>query len=111
MYGESFVTYCGYDDYIIDLDMFPNLKDKDINEITKWLYDNSEKLCVNEDYVDNNPRSEMGPAREIIPYNDIDILLIDTLGANGVKWEKIKDEDRYFIYARNEKNEENEVSS
>lgn len=111
MYGESFVTYCGYEDYIVDLDKFPELQGKSEEEITKWLYDNSEKLSVDFTYEDNNPRGEMGKASEIIPYDPEATVLLHDLGSNGVTWDKIKNEEHYFVYIREEKNEEDEVSS
>lgn len=109
MYGESYVTICGYEDYVIDLDKFPNLKDKSHEEIEEWVYKNKNSLGV-ADYDDPNPRNEMGNASEIVPLKDSEDILADTLGYNGVTWDKIKNEERYFTCV-GEEEAEDEVSS
>lgn len=109
MYGEYYETICGYEDYVIDLDKFPNLKDKSHEEIEQWVYENKNSLGV-ADYDDPNPRNEMGNASEIVPLKDSEDILADTLGYNGVTWDKIKNEERYFTCVREEEAED-EVSS
>lgn len=109
MYGESFVTHCGYEDYVVDLDKFPNLKGKSEKKITEWLYNNKNNLSVVE-YDDPAPRDKMGNANEIVPQNEGDETLADSLGYQGVMWDKITDEERYFSYIREETDEESEVS-
>ena len=109
MYGESYVTICGYEDYVIDLDKFPDLKDKSHEEIEEWVYKNKNSLGVT-DYDDPNPREEMGDASEIIPLQPGDDILSEVLGYNGVQWDKIKNEERYFTCVREEEAED-EVSS
>ena len=110
MYGESYVTHCGYEDYVVDLEKFPDLQGKNEKEITEWLYNNKENLSVVE-YEDTAPRDKMGNANEIVPLDEGGDILADSLGYQGVMWDKITDEERYFSYIREEKNEEDEVSS
>ena len=69
MYGESFVTYCGFDDYVIDLENFPELQGKTGEEIAKWAYENSNKLSVDEDYDDNNRQSFEDTGRHLGWFN------------------------------------------
>ena len=105
MYGESFVTICGYEDYIVDLDKFPELQGKSEEEITEWLYKNSDNLYINDSYEDPNPREEMGGAYEIVPEGEGEYTLADTVGNNGVTWDKIKNEEHYFVYVGEEAEE------
>jgi hypothetical protein len=94
---------------VIDLDKFPDLKDKSHEEIEEWVYKNKNSLGVT-DYDDPSPRDDMGDASEIVPLKDSEDILADTLGYNGVKWDKIKNEKRYFTCVREEEDED-EVSS
>ena len=110
MYGESYVTYCGYDDYIIDLTKFPELTGKSGEEIANWAYDNSDKLSVDYDYDDSNPRDGQGQAFEIVPYDAELGSLTESFGANGCNWDKIKHEEHYLRYIRKEDAEEDEVT-
>ena len=110
MYGESFVTYCGYDDYIIDLDKFSELNGKTEEEIAKWAYDNSDNLSVDYDYNDTNPRDGQGHAFEIVPYKEELGSLTESFGVSGCNWDKIKHEEHYMLFIREEKDEEDEVT-
>lgn len=109
MYGESYTTHCGYEDYVIDLDKFPHLKGKDEEEIAQWVYDNRKSLGAVE-YDDPSPRDDMGDASEIVPYKQGDDMLSEVMGFNGVTWEKINDEERYFTYVGEVDDVEDEVS-
>jgi hypothetical protein len=110
MYGESYVTYCGYEDYVMDLDKFPELKEKSREEIAKWVYDNAGELSVNYSYEDKKPREGQGNAYEIVPYDENSSLLLDGLGSDGCNWDKIKHEEHYMLFIREEKDEEDEVT-
>jgi len=110
MYGESYVTYCGYEDYVMDLDKFPELKEKSREEIAKWVYDNSGELSVNDSYQDKNPREDQGNAYEIVPYDENLPVLLDGLGEGGCNWDKIKHEEHYMLFIREEKDEEDETT-
>ena len=111
MYGESFVTYCGFDDYVIDLENFPELQGKTGEEIAKWAYENSNKLSVDEDYDDNAPRPGQGSAYEIVPRDPELTSLTESFGYNGMKFNKIKDEKEYMLFIRKEKDEEDETTA
>ena len=111
MYAESFVTYCGFDDYVIDLENFPELQGKTGEEIAKWAYENSNKLSVDEDYDDNAPRPGQGSAYEIVPRDHELTSLTESFGYNGMKFDKIKDEKEYMLFIRQEKDEENETTA
>lgn len=111
MYGESFVTYCGYEDYIIDLNKFPELAGKSGEEIASWAYENSNKLSADADYFDENPREKQGMAFEIVPYDAELGSLTDNFGESGVNFDKIKNEKNYLLYIRKEKDEEEETTN
>jgi hypothetical protein len=100
MYGESFVTYCGFDDYVVDLDNFPELQGKTGGEVSKWAFENSKNLSVDEDYSDSNPRQGQGPAMEIVPFDEGLASLKESLGAKGMNFSKVKGEECYMLHIR-----------
>ena len=96
MHGESFVTYCGYGEYTLEVSDFPELEGMDGDDIADWLYDHSDEVCVDsEDYS------------KIVPYADDLCTLQDAMSDATLEWDKIKGEERYINYLGEVKSDDN----
>jgi hypothetical protein len=103
MHGESYVTYCGKGEYVIDTSKFPELDGKSEQEVVQWLYENQESVGVNSDYIDDDPNkhsyNDYDKAYEIVPLEEDDDespSLYDYTSDSSVVWDKIKNEEDYF---------------
>ena len=102
MHGQSYVTYCGMGEYVIDTSKFPELDGKTEDEVVKWLYDNQESVAVNTDYVDDDPNkhsvNQFDVAYEIVPLTEHgeNGTLQDYTSDASTMWDKIKNEEDYF---------------
>jgi len=99
MHGESYITYCGKGEYVIDTDKFPELQGMDEEQVIQWLYDHQEEVGVNPDYEDSDAKREGCTAYEIIPLDPQDseqARLYDYTSDASVEWDKIKGEEQYF---------------
>ena len=108
MHGESYVTYCGKGEYVIDTSKFPELDGKSEEEVVKWLYDNQERVAINSDYEDDDPDKHLyndyDKAYEVVPLDDSDsdsATLYDYTRDSSVVWDKIKHEEDYFRFMHN----------
>jgi len=105
MHGESYVTYCGKGEYVIDTSKFPELDGKNEQEVVNWLYENQEIVGVNSDYIDDDPNkhvyNDYDKAYEIVPLAEDDEespSLYDYTRDSSVVWDKIKGEEDYFRF-------------
>jgi hypothetical protein len=105
MHGESYVTYCGKGEYVIDTSKFPELDDKSEEEVVKWLYDNQESVAINSAYEDDDPDkhvyNDYDKAYEVVPLDDPNAdsaTLYDYTRDSSVVWDKIKHEEDYFRF-------------
>lgn len=99
MHGESYVTYCGKGEYVIDTDNFPQLKEMDEEQVIKWLYDHQEDVGINNEYEDVAAKREESTAYEVVPLNsenDEQPTLYDYTSDASIRWDKIKGEEEYF---------------
>lgn len=99
MHGESFVTYCGKGEYVIDTDKFPQLKGMSEEQVVQWLYNHQENVGVDSDYEDIDAEREGTVAYEIVPLDKNDEeqpTLYDYTSDASVDWDKIKGEEEYF---------------
>ena len=103
MHGESYVTFCGKGEYVIDTSKFPELDGKSEDEVVEWLYNNQESVAVNPDYIDDDPNkhsvNDYDKALEIVPLaegDDETPRLYDYTSDSSVIWDKIKNEEDYF---------------
>lgn len=114
MHGESYVTYCGKGEYVIDTDNFPQLKGMDEEQVIKWLYDHQEEVGINNEYEDVDAEREGSTAYEVVPLdpeNEEQPTLYAYTSDSSVEWDKIKNEEEYFRlrYNMNKKDEPFEV--
>jgi hypothetical protein len=105
MHGESYVTYCGKGEYVIDTSKFPELDGKSEEEVVKWLYENQESVAVNTEYTDDDPNKHVynnyDVTYEIVPLEKGDAetaTLYDYTSDSSVIWDKIKNEEDYFRF-------------
>ena len=102
MHGQSYVTYCGMGEYVIDTSKFPELDGKNEDEVVQWLYEHQEDVGVNADYVDDDPNkhsvNQFDIAYEIVPLTEDNEngTLHDYTSDASVIWDKIKNEEDYF---------------
>ena len=102
MHGQSYVTYCGMGEYVIDTSKFPELDGKNADEVVKWLYEHQEEVGVNVDYVDDDPNkhsvNQFDVAYEIVPLTEDNenATLLDYTSDASTMWDKIKNEEDYF---------------
>lgn len=99
MHGESYVTYCGKGEYVIDTDKFPQLRGMDEEQVVKWLYDHQEEVGINDEYEDVDAEREGATAYEVVPIdpeNEEQPTLYAYTSDAGVEWDKIKGEEDYF---------------
>lgn len=99
MHGESFMTYCGKGEYVIDTDNFPQLEGMDEEQVVQWLYDHQEDVGINYDYDDPDAKREGARAYEVVPLDLEDEdppTLYGCTSDASVEWDKIKGEEEYF---------------
>lgn len=99
MHGESYMTYCGKGEYVIDTDNFPQLQGMSEEQVVKWLYDHQEDVGINFDYDDPNAEKERARAYEVVPLDPEDEeqpTLYGCTSDSSVEWDKIKNEESYF---------------
>jgi hypothetical protein len=99
MHGESFITYCGKGEYVIDTDNFPELKGMNEDQVIKWLYEHQEDVAINSEYEDVDAEREGVTAYEVVPLdpeNEEMATLYDYTSDSSVEWDKIKNEEDYF---------------
>jgi hypothetical protein len=101
--GEQYMTICGKGYVKINLDDFPELEGKSNSEINTWINDNADDLWVNwEGYIrkDNFVIYEEGELEEGEEpmIDDHAVPLWDYHNESEITWDKIKNEEKYFIY-------------
>ena len=99
---ESYTTYECHGDININLDIFPELKDKTNEEIEQWLNDNYCSLYVHcgsgeirkdMNYVYEPEDLEEGEVPELFEDSDV-VELAEYWSNTEVVWDKIKGEEK-----------------
>lgn len=103
-YFESFMTYVGKGEYVVDTDKFPELSGLTEEQAIEWVFKNRSKLGVDYSYDDHDKRTHDITAYEVVPRNKEDKeqgRLVQSMIDLGMEWEKIVNEEDNFEFIRN----------
>lgn len=112
MHGESYMTYCGKGEYIIDTNQFPELKGMDENQVLQWLYDHRADYGIDHELEDTDREESGFRAYHIVPLDQKNYdqgSLQGYMQDSSVEWDKIKDVREYFRLLKNMDKKEESV--